>query len=1133
MRNKNRFFQSSVFALLRGGLTATFAVALILFSVASNAQEITTTVRGTVSAPDGAPAVGETVTVTDTRTSASRTVTTNNSGAFTVRGLPVGGPFTIRVQSSQYQGTMVTDVYTNLSSAASFDITLGVADETIEEIVTTARMVATADMAIGPGSAYSLEEIESMPSIARQIRDVVRIDPRVQIGRSANGSGSGIQCMGGTARNNAMTIDGTIASDGFGLNAGTGTSVRFAMPIPYDTIASAAVEFAPLDVQYSQFTGCAVNIVTKPGSNEFHGSGFYLYNDESSTGHDLGDDTVITAPFEDKNFGFDLSGPIIKDKLFFTVAYEKTDDVDTMNTGPDGGGFGTEVSFIDVATAEAIADVIRTRYDRDPGFIVRNLPQETERVFVRLDWNINDEHRAEMTYTDLDELNLDPDDCCQGFDGFTMSDNFELEGIQQDTLSLRLFSNWTDNFSTEFRYSTFDVTDIQGPLGGGEAQDSNPISRIVVEDGTGTSIFMSGPGFSRSANDLQYTIDQFKLSADWVFGDHTLTVGFEQESRDIFNLFIQNATGTIHFADIAALQAGLSNEFEINGSFTGDPSDAAALFGRDVNSYYVQDEWRVNDAVTVTAGVRFDEYSSSDRPVANPVFEQRYGFSNQQTFDGLDLVQPRLGFTWDLPTSNFGSTQLSAGFGIFGGGDPTVHFANSYQNFGGAQAFADEGFDPCNDDPANFQVITGGVFTGLPNCVNIAAAAAATANLGGTAVVDPKYELPSNERWSLGFGHLVSSGIGFLDGWDIRADYIYTDHKNAIEWVDLRLTPNGVILPDGRPQFFEVDPLQAGCAATFNGIGQGFSGAGTNGGPCDDVRNSNQDILMTNGVEGSTTSISLQLAKTFDYSDKTSLDLSIGYANLDSEVGNPITSFTAGSSYENSAKAIINDQQLGPSMWASEHNIVLSARFKHYWNDTNATAVNLFFNRRSGRPFSYTYEDDTGEDLFGDTDDEESILLYVPTGPSDPRMDFTTNLGNRFDQADVDAFFAFLQSSGLNKYAGSVTPKNAFTGPWHSDLDIRIQQDIGLFEDHQVQIFFDIENALNLILGDDDNIRRYNNTGDIPEGIPVLQLDDGVTGVYEVEDIFDFDGYDGPENDFSRDVDDSVYRIQLGIRYRF
>lgn len=1122
MTSKYRLLRSAQTHFLSTGLTAIMAVALLAVSVVSNAQEITTAVRGTVLTPDGTPAAGETITVTDTRNGTRRTTTTNADGTFTVRGLGVGGPFTLRVDSTQYEPALVTDVYTNLSSVASFNIALTAADASIEEIVVMASQVATIELAVGPGSAFTLEDLESMPSISRQIRDVIRIDPRVSIARADGGAGSGINCLGGSSRSNAFTIDGAVANDGYGLNEGTGTSARFAFPVPFDTIASTSVEFAPLDVQYSQFTGCAINVVTKPGSNEFHGSAFYLFNDNDLTGDKLEGDTVISDPFEDKNFGANFSGPIIKDKLFFFVAYEETDDNSVQNTGPAGAGFANELDFITEAEANEIRDVLVNQYGRDPGSIVRTLPQTSERTFVRLDWNINDDHRAELSYTELEEFNLDPDDCCGSFNGFTFSDNFEIEGIEQETISLRLFSNWTDNFSTEFRYSKFDVLDIQGPLGGGEAQFEN-IARIVVEDGNGDPVLTSGPGFFRSANDLKYDIEQIKLAADWVIGDHTLTFGVEQESRDIFNLFIPNATGTIVFNDLAALQAGTANELSMDGSFTQDPLDAAAEFKRDVTSFYLQDEWRVNEALTVIAGLRFDEYSSSQSPIYNPVFEQRYGFSNTTSFDGLDLFQPRIGLTYELPSSNWGESQVTLGFGVFGGGDPTVHFSNSYQNFGGA--IGSTRFRPgdangvCTD--TDLQVTDGsGQFTGLPPCLPQTAANLANANEGGVAAVDPNFELPSNERWNIGFNHLFVTD-NFMDGWEVRADFIHTDHVNAVDWVDLRLTPNGVTFPDGRQQFFEVDPLQAGCNATFNGIRQGFSNAGTNGEPCDDTGNPVQDVLMTNGVEGSTDSFAIQFAKDFDFSDRTSLNFNLGYAWLDAKVGNPVNSSTAGSSYEEVATRDLNNIKLGPALWANEHNIVLRATLRHEWADGWPFSVGMFFQRRSGRPFSYTYEDDTVEGLFGDSDDEERVLIYVPTGPTDPNMDFS-----QLDQGEINELFAFLQRSGLSKYAGGIAPKNGFNSSWSSDLDIRFQQDIPLpWRENNLQVFLDIENALNLFFGDTQNIKRYANTGDIQEGVRVLQLDRGNTDFYEVERVY-FEGN-------NRDVDDSIYRIQLGVRYSF
>jgi hypothetical protein len=330
-----------------------------------------------------------------------------------------------------------------------------------------------------------------------------------------------------------------------------------------------------------------------------------------------------------------------------------------------------------------------------------------------------------------------------------------------------------------------------------------------------------------------------------------------------------------------------------------------------------------------------------------------------------------------------------------------------------------------------------------------------------------------------------------------------------------------VTLPDGRAQFFEVDPILPGCNATFNGLRQGFSNAGTNGGPCDDTSNSNQDVLMTNGVEGSTSSLTLQLARSFDIGQNTTFDLNFGYAYLDAEVGNPVNSSTAGSSYEEVATARLNNIQLGPALWANEHNFVLRARFQHFFFDDYPTTVGLFFQRRSGRPFSYTYEDDTVEQYFGDSDDEERVLLYVPTGPTDPAFDFSG-----LSAEEVSALFTFLDQSGLSQYAGQVTPKNGFDGPWTSDLDIRISQLLPIFRRHSVELWLDIENVLNLF-SDKNNIHEYTNTGDIQEGVRVLEVlgDTSNTDQFVVSDWFN--------EGTNRDVLDSVWRLQLGIRYRF
>ncbi len=1121
----------------RGAFTNLVAVSaafllLAAVPVASYAQEITSVIRGTVTSPDGVPQAGASVTVTDTRTGQTRSVTTGTSGTFSVRGLTVGGPFTVRIEDENFKSTQINDVFTSLSGATDFNIVLE-AGEAIEEIVTVASMVETADTAIGPSSTFNFEQINSLPSISRQIRDIVRVDPRVSIGRTDGGNGNGITCLGGSNRSNNFTIDGIASADGFGLNA-SGNSSRNTFPVPFDAVSSAAVEFAPVSVTYGRFTGCNVNVVTRSGTNEFSGSAFYLFNDNDTTADELDGSDINTLPFEDKVFGLDFGGPIIKDKLFFYVAYEENDEFDTFDIGPIGASGFANNDFATLADVNEFRDILISEYGRDPGEIVRQQPQTAERTFARFDWNINELHRAEFTYTQLEERNLEPDGF-GGFLGFHLSNSFELEGTDQEAISARVYSDWTDRFSTEVRLSSLEVNDIQGPLGGGEAQSDNP--RVRLEVRTPDSFIADGPGIFRSANQLDYTLDQFKLTGFYNFDNHQLTFGYDLDSLDIFNLFIVNATGTLEFDSLADLRAGSASAVEKDGSFSGNPFDAAAEFSRDIHAFYIQDEFSFNDEITVVAGLRYETYASDDQPRENPVFIQRYGFSNTQAYDGLDLLMPRLGITWE--PLNLGETTFNFGYGRFSGGDPTVHFANSYQNSGALIGDADFELGdsgPCTD--ADLQVISNGTFTGIPTCIENAIQASANANQGRVAATSPDFELPYVDRFNFGVTHTTDLDIAFLSDWNIQFDYIHSEFGNSAEWYDLTLTANvdangfPIILPDGRPQFNAIDPLLPGCTATFLGAGQGFVGTTQ---ACD-AGGDDQDILLANGPEGSSDVFSLQLSKLFDLTSRTTLDVRFGYANTDTKIGNPANSSTATSSFEEVATAVLNNNVIAPAQYANKHNIVLAMNLDHYFIEDAATSVGFFMRRRSGRPFSYTYDNNTPTSLFGDSDNEERNLFYVPTGPSDPLVDFSTLDA----QGTTDDFFAYLASTGLNAYAGQISPRNAFEQPWTTDIDVRIAQEIPLpGADHRLNVFLDIENILNLF-GDDNNLQTFKAAGDVSEGVPVLDAALSTDGTQYIYSNFNPSGrnFNNPScescaNDEFLDTDDSAWRIQIGVRYTF
>ena len=1118
-------------------LTASAAVIAAASAVPSivYAQQITSEIRGVVTDASGAPVSGARVTIVDTRTGAARTVTSNSGGQFAARNLQVGGPYSVSVSSTGFRGETIEGIFASVGSATSltFDLEAVAAGVTGDEIVVVASRTNTSQLAIGPNSSFGLAELEALPSISRDIRDVIRIDPRLTIDGSNDDN---VSCLGFNNRFNLLTIDGIQANDPFGLNA-SGFPARNNQPLPFDSIRETSVEFAPYDVQYDNFQGCAINTVTKGGTNEFHGAAFAVFNSSGLTGSTLEGRNVAGDEFRDWNWGASVGGPIVKDKLFFYVAYEEVmDGGDIVDDGPEDGNFASPVLGLTTAEVNQVSDILSSVYGLDSGGISTVLPEESRRIFGRIDWQINDNHRLETSYLRFRESNDEPDDL--GFDAqFIFANTFEREGSEIEQYSARLFSQWTEKLSTEIRASRIDNQDLQGPVGGGEAQDANPIPifRITENDG---NVLQNGPGQFRSANDLKTQIDQIRVKADYQAGAHTLTAGYDLNQLDVFNLFVVQATGIFEFDSIADLQNGLASSITANGSFTGDINDAAAEFSRSIHSVYLQDEWTPNDDLTLTLGLRYNFYRSGDEPLESQSFVDRYGFSNTQGFDGFDILLPRFGFNY-----NRGNTTFRGGAGVFAGSDPTVWFSNAFSNTGNNQGFGSApGGDGCS--AADLQVVQGGAFTGIPQCILTQQQAEAALGQGRTDAIDPDFNIPSVIRGSFGITHNTDFGGamgGFFDNWRVDLDVIHSRRRNAPNFVDLTLTPVGTA-PDGRLLFNAVDPLQPGCNAVFNGNTQlpGFFGSDAElaqGGACD-AGGDDQDILLTNvrgrGENGGSTAFSVILNKGWDYvtpwvGKDGSVDLTVGYAFSNSKDVNPTTSSTATSNFEEVAVANINDPVLSPTQFFNDHNVTAALRIRQNFVAELATSFNFFFSARSGRRFSYAYDNNTPTTLFGDSDNEERNLFYVPTGPNDPLVQFSSNV----DQA---AFFQFLEDTGLNEFAGQISPRNAFKNPWFIDLDFRFQQELpGVRKQDRAFFYVDIENLPNLIT-DEANIFRDHDNGDVGEAVPVLDAALSADGSQYIYSNFNpggsnFDPARGVFSDF--DVDDSVWAIQFGVRYEF
>ncbi len=1054
--------------VLAGAISTVLAAA---FVEPVMAQQVTSAISGSVVDPQGNPIPNADVTVTDTRTNRQITTTTTSSGQFTARGLEVGGPYSVQVDSDIYVDERVDEVFVSLSGSAN--LVFALEDESAD--LGSLQVLGVADVggfqrALGPGTSYDLGDIKDLPSIARDIRDVFRADPRVTID-PANQDGA-VSCAGANSRFNSFTVDGVRQDDTFGLN------VAFpgeAQPFPLDAINQVSVEFAPFDVEYGNFSGCNINVVTKSGTNEFTGGIFDYYRGDALASSSSGD-------FVSHNFGGFVGGPIIKDRLFFFVAYEETIGDEAIDDGPIGSGF-PNIANITQDEISQIDSIFRNVYNFDPGVLpLSSATDDNRRILVRVDANINEDHRVAFNYQRTREDFTTQQDNNATFGDLAFSSHFYNSGNSIDAYSLRFFSNWTDQLSTEFRVSRFDNKDTQIPLLG------RGFAEVEIEL-PGGSVF-AGPDFFRQTNTLNSETDQVKLKADYAVADHVVTFGYELDSSEVFNEFLPASAGALVFDSIEAFAAQDPTDFEFNGVTTGNFNDVAAEFKRDIHTFYLQDEWTLASGLTLLAGLRYDYYKSNDLPLSNTFFNQRYGFDNAaQVFDGLDALQPRVGFSYELPTHSWGFTTLRGGVGVFSGGDPNVIFSGSFSNVGVVT------------DNVRLNDSSGLLGPGSVDGFSIPQFALdqLVSGDGQVGAVDPDLELSKVFRANFGITH------NFLDDFNVTLDYIYSNAIDPYLFQALNIAQTGTA-PDGRPIYREVDFLDPDCASNPGDTSL-----------CDS--RSTDDILLTNGSGGRTHNIALALNKGWYDIGGSGFDFetTIGYSYTNAEEVHPVTSSVPTSNFGNVSVDDFNNPTVATANDEIPHNAVFRGTLTKAFFGDYETKLNLFASIRSGRPFSYTF--DTGgsnNNLFGDSRErEDRSLFYVPL-ENDPLVVF----GDGFDTA---AFNAFLASSGLDSFRGQIAPRNAFNSSTFTDLDIRLSQELpGFFSDDRITLFFDIENFLNLI---DSGANQLTQIG-FEFNNPIVDASINDNGQ------FSFDNFDGPASE-RLTSSASLWRMQIGLRYDF
>ncbi len=1047
----------------------TVGLAIALAAAPAFAQQTSSALTGRIQATEGAPVGGAEVIIVHTPSGTTSRATTDESGRFSSRGLRVGGPYTVTVLKDGYRTETQENVFLELGQAGSVTVDLLATTQldTIEVVASTVSDTFSANR-MGTGTNVSREQIDQLPSIARNIQDYVRLDPRIA---QTDKERTEISAGGQNSRYNNIRVDGVTINDGFGLAGNNLSTAR--QPISIDAIEAIDISLANYDVSLSGYTGANVDAVTKSGTNEFTGTVYGLYRDGDWARTGQIDRSFFAPPEKEETFGVTFGGPLLKDTLFFFVAYEKFErTLGAPNALPPA---------ISDSQIDLVRDVSQSVWGFDAGdfALPGALSFEVEDDVARVDWNINDDHRAYFRYNKSEQV--EPFLRSIGSRSLSLSSYWQTNNVEFESAVVQLFSDWSDVFSTEFKVGRSDSSslwDLNSELPQIRLCWGATANRSTCAGSD--SIYLGAEQF-RHVNILTSEVTTAQGSGFLFLGDHEVKFGVEYQKNEALNLFGRDLFGVYNFGGLtfedalANYRAGSPTQFNVRYPVNGDRASLAAAIELETLGFYLQDTWAVTDNLTVNYGLRYDVPNVPRDPPANPQASAVFGFDNTRTIDGNGLFQPRAGFNYTFDTDR--PTQLRGGLGLFSGAAANVWLANPYQNNGGVtlgEVFSSNGngvaFSP---DPNNQP--------GIPT--------SATGTIGGPLdLVDPELKQPAVWKANLALDHELP-WYGIV----ASTELLLTDVKEALYYENLNLgAPSNIVGQDGRLLYWG-NPITASAARDRR-----------------DRRFTDVTVLRPTS-KGESQQLTFSLVKpTVEHWSWT-----LGYTYTSAKEVSPLTSSQAISNWANSYRLNPNDEVSGTSIAEIQDRVIATIGYETNLFGDYKTSVAMFYEGRTGRPFSYAFTNDANGD--GRVND----LLFVPAAPGD--VVFT---GGATMEA---AFFDYLlRNPELAAMGGSVATPGSGKSPFTNNFDIRFSQALpGFFEGHSSEIWIDVQNIGNLIDKDWGQIEEV--------GFPFGQGIVAYAGIDQASGRYRYNFSEANIRDLTlRDNrGESRWSAQIGFRYRF
>jgi len=1055
---------------------------LLMLSALGFSQTTTSSMSGTILDDTGEPLAGASILAIHTPTGSKYGSVSQFSGNYAIRNMKVGGPYTVTVSYVGFQNQKIKDVYLQLGQTFNLNVKMAQAGEELEAVVIDVKKNGTFSSGrTGAETSLGSKELKTMPSISRSAADFYRLDP----------SSSGGSFGGRNDQFNNFTLDGSIFNNPFGLDAATPGGQTGSSPISIDAIDQIQVSTAPYDVSMSGFTGAAVNAVTKSGTNEVEGTIYGFYRDQSLTGSKVMGEDIFVPELKQVQYGASLGFPIVKNKAFLFMNFEKEDRVDAgSNWVPNNGDAtqGINESSVLLSDMQDVQSALAALgYDTGK---IQGFTHESGSIkgIVKLDWNLSDKHKLALIYNFLDASKEKPAHptaiAPRGPDFNTLQ--FENSGYQINnkiqSFLLEMNSDLSDKVSNKFQMGYTHFDDFRNPK-------SKPAPVINIFSGFGgNNYIVAGHEPFSVHNRLDQKVFQISDNLSILLNKHNVTLGYNFEKfmfKNSFNLvaydnfgnpngYHGNFWGYHGMADfLADANAGASSilvENLANAQAVYDSQNAAGagnvggwkLAELNVGQLagYAQDEMSLGDNFKLTLGLRFDKpmyfntsdlikkYIKTTDLSAQAIWAPASYTSRDETVDYFDpetgnavklisselptdkvIISPRLGFNWDAKGDK--SLQVRGGTGIFTGRLPFVWLGNQVSG-------ADDGY---------FQI------------------------------VDKDFQWPKVWKSSFGIDHKHKSG--FVGSFD----FSYTKDLVAAHVQNWGLkTPTGTLVGvDNRPIYLAAD------------------------------KGSNNAYVFTNSDQGYAMNATAKISKSFE----SGLYTSLAYNYMEAKSVNSIEAEITGDAFDfNPNLGDANEAVLTNSKYGDKHRIigVISKKFTYGNNDKWATTFSTFFEYAKGGRFSYTY----AGNINNDSSFQNNDLIYIPTEAEISSMNFS----GAGQGADWNEYIK--QDDYLSANRGGYAERYGALSPWRSKFDVKLMQDYKVSDKNKIQFSIDILNAGNMINSDwgvvqaPRSISPIGVTVDPVSSIPTYTFDGTVTETFAYDTSL-----------LSR------WQMQFGLRYIF